>query len=265
MLAADDWTFARQVKGKHQVKYGEAGDCYSSLSCPQGRFSINLQGTAFKVSEATTWAEYGKDPSIRVNRYEVSMGLPRAAADRGDVTDEMLAMLRRAGARWRASAAATAVAAARSRGSSWTSCRPRRGRSRKRGAGECSVFPHRPRTQPISAIVRTRRPISVLGNSLWRAVWDESHLLAAVCSRASRTHARLNALTRVAPAASTRPRPMPARPAQGRLCYDLLGVVRVQTVQTAPRVAGHHPTTSPARPSVDTTLEDSAARRAHLS
>lgn len=69
-VRTDDWTFSRQVKGKHLVKYGEAGDCYSSLSCPQGRFSINLSGTAFKVSEATTWAEYGKDPSIRVNRYD---------------------------------------------------------------------------------------------------------------------------------------------------------------------------------------------------
>lgn len=242
LLAADDWTFARQVKGKHQVKYGEAGDCYSSLSCPQGRFSINLQGTAFKVSEATTWAEYGKDPSIRVNRYEVSMrwdrlgpGLPRAAAagatrarrdvGQGDVSVEMLAMLRRVGARWRASAAATAEAAARSRGSSWTSCLPRRGHSRKRGVGECSVWVARHGAANQRTGVRTRRPTSVLdfplacgmgksGTSL-----TECYPLPVVCCRASRNHARLNALTRVAPAAAaanTRPRPRPARPARLR-------------------------------------------------
>lgn len=126
------------MKGKHEVKYGEAGDCYSSLSCPQGRFSINLQGTAFKVSESTTWAEYGKDPSIRVNRFEVSPAPPHNPQCYRTSIDLVLvsSLFPRAAARWRANAVVTAGDADLSRASSWTSYHLRRTRE-----GSVDKFP----------------------------------------------------------------------------------------------------------------------------
>ena len=53
------------------VGYGEAGDCYSTANCPQGRFSINLQGTGFRVSPHTSWAGHGYRASLWINRLEV--------------------------------------------------------------------------------------------------------------------------------------------------------------------------------------------------
>lgn len=53
------------------VGYGEAGDCYSTANCPQGRFSINLQGTGLRVSPHTSWAGHGHRSSLWINRLEV--------------------------------------------------------------------------------------------------------------------------------------------------------------------------------------------------
>lgn len=66
-----DFTFSRQVKGHLLVGYGEAGDCYSTANCPQGRFSINLQGTGLRVSPHTSWAGHGHRASLWINRLEV--------------------------------------------------------------------------------------------------------------------------------------------------------------------------------------------------
>ncbi|XP_045034331.1 A disintegrin and metalloproteinase with thrombospondin motifs 9 isoform X3 [Daphnia magna] len=65
-----DFTFARLVKGHQMVGYGEAGDCYSTANCPQGRFSINLQGTGLRVSPHTSWAGHGHRSSLWINRLE---------------------------------------------------------------------------------------------------------------------------------------------------------------------------------------------------
>ena len=67
-----DFSFARSIRGHHMVGYGEAGDCYSTANCPQGRFSINLLGTALRVSPHTSWAGHGNRPSLWINRLEVT-------------------------------------------------------------------------------------------------------------------------------------------------------------------------------------------------
>ncbi|XP_011349537.1 A disintegrin and metalloproteinase with thrombospondin motifs 9 isoform X3 [Ooceraea biroi] len=53
-IIANDYTFSR-TKGKKRVEYGTAGDCYSLTHCPQGRFSIDLGGTALRLSSEVTW------------------------------------------------------------------------------------------------------------------------------------------------------------------------------------------------------------------
>ncbi|KAF4533402.1 hypothetical protein B566_EDAN003696, partial [Ephemera danica] len=58
-VKTDDYTFARTIRGKRRMPYGEAGDCYSHAECPQGRFSVNLTGTPFRVSTATGWLSNG--------------------------------------------------------------------------------------------------------------------------------------------------------------------------------------------------------------
>ena len=72
LVVGQDFSFARSIRGHHMVGYGEAGDCYSTANCPQGRFSINLQGTALRVSPHTSWAGHGNRPSLWINRLEVN-------------------------------------------------------------------------------------------------------------------------------------------------------------------------------------------------
>jgi hypothetical protein len=71
-ITGHDFTFARLVRGHQMVGYGEAGDCYSTANCPQGRFSINLQGTGLRVSPHTSWAGHGHRSSLWINRLEVN-------------------------------------------------------------------------------------------------------------------------------------------------------------------------------------------------
>ncbi|XP_043218973.1 A disintegrin and metalloproteinase with thrombospondin motifs 20-like isoform X2 [Amphibalanus amphitrite] len=61
-----DFTFSRQLRGR-RVNFGEAGDCYSTAGCPQGRFSINLAGTGFRLASGLTWVGVGREPSVHVN------------------------------------------------------------------------------------------------------------------------------------------------------------------------------------------------------
>ncbi|XP_059469110.1 A disintegrin and metalloproteinase with thrombospondin motifs 9-like isoform X2 [Neocloeon triangulifer] len=58
-VTRDDFTFARLIRGRKYIPYGEAGDCYSNVLCPQGRFSVNLSGTPFRVSPTTGWISNG--------------------------------------------------------------------------------------------------------------------------------------------------------------------------------------------------------------
>lgn len=53
-----DFQFAR-TSGRNYIGYGSAGDCYSAKNCPQGRFSINLRNTGFRVSSQTQWKTMG--------------------------------------------------------------------------------------------------------------------------------------------------------------------------------------------------------------
>ena len=69
-FAAHDFTFSTQRRGQI-VPYGEAGDCYSTANCPQGRFSINLIGTGLRVSPYTGWVGQGNQPSLWLQRVSV--------------------------------------------------------------------------------------------------------------------------------------------------------------------------------------------------
>ncbi|GAB6020024.1 hypothetical protein CHUAL_002773 [Chamberlinius hualienensis] len=64
-VIVDDFRFTEQVHGS-PIPYGEAGDCYSLKSCPQGKFSIDLGGTGFVVAEKTTWFSHGHRPHRQI-------------------------------------------------------------------------------------------------------------------------------------------------------------------------------------------------------
>ncbi|KAM4651989.1 A disintegrin and metalloproteinase with thrombospondin motifs 9 [Discoglossus pictus] len=57
-IITTDFLFAQTHDGR-PVPFATAGDCYSAVKCPQGRFSINLSGTGFSISEATKWMSQG--------------------------------------------------------------------------------------------------------------------------------------------------------------------------------------------------------------
>ncbi|XP_070193825.1 A disintegrin and metalloproteinase with thrombospondin motifs 9-like [Littorina saxatilis] len=56
------------VHGGKFIPFGTAGDCYSSNTCPQGKFSINLVGTGFIVSINTTWMLQGNRATQQIWR-----------------------------------------------------------------------------------------------------------------------------------------------------------------------------------------------------
>ncbi|GFR22038.1 a disintegrin and metalloproteinase with thrombospondin motifs 9 [Trichonephila clavata] len=64
-----DWTFSL-TQGQRPIPFAEAGDCYSIVSCPQGRFSLSLLGTDFMVSSLTKWIANGNNPSSRIRWLE---------------------------------------------------------------------------------------------------------------------------------------------------------------------------------------------------
>ncbi|XP_046400451.1 uncharacterized protein LOC124166803 [Ischnura elegans] len=68
-IDTEDMTFARQIHGT-RVAYGEAGDCYSSLDCPQGRFSVNLKGTGLRVHSSMEWEGHGSGAAVHVSRKD---------------------------------------------------------------------------------------------------------------------------------------------------------------------------------------------------
>ncbi|XP_018310553.1 A disintegrin and metalloproteinase with thrombospondin motifs gon-1 isoform X1 [Mycetomoellerius zeteki] len=66
-IIANDYTFS-WTKGMQRVEYGKAGDCYSLVECPQGRFSIDLRGTALGLSSEITWVKETSTSSLAINR-----------------------------------------------------------------------------------------------------------------------------------------------------------------------------------------------------
>ncbi|KAJ8921175.1 hypothetical protein NQ315_013647 [Exocentrus adspersus] len=69
-IIGDDFTFSKQIKGT-QITYGTAGDCYSSVrGCAQGRFSIDLTHTSFKLAKNVRWEELGSFASSEIQRRE---------------------------------------------------------------------------------------------------------------------------------------------------------------------------------------------------
>ncbi|XP_008190626.1 A disintegrin and metalloproteinase with thrombospondin motifs 9 isoform X2 [Tribolium castaneum] len=69
-IIGDDFTFSRQTKGM-KVPYGTAGDCYSATEgCAQARFSIDLKGTSFQLSENVRWHSIGKYATARIDTFE---------------------------------------------------------------------------------------------------------------------------------------------------------------------------------------------------
>ncbi|XP_057333026.1 A disintegrin and metalloproteinase with thrombospondin motifs 9-like isoform X2 [Microplitis mediator] len=67
IIIATDYTFS-WTKGAKRVEYGKAGDCYSRQDCPQGRFSINLSGTALKLASEVTWKPEKSRAHLAINR-----------------------------------------------------------------------------------------------------------------------------------------------------------------------------------------------------
>ncbi|KAG8040963.1 hypothetical protein G9C98_001951 [Cotesia typhae] len=67
IIVANDYTFS-WTKGAKRVEYGKAGDCYSRQDCPQGRFSINLTGTALKLAREVTWKPEKSRANLAINR-----------------------------------------------------------------------------------------------------------------------------------------------------------------------------------------------------
>ncbi|KAL0968043.1 hypothetical protein UPYG_G00261570 [Umbra pygmaea] len=68
-IITTDLQFSQTLLGR-PVSFATAGDCYSAAKCPQGQFSINLQGTGLKVAEVTKWTSEGNYVSVKVHRSE---------------------------------------------------------------------------------------------------------------------------------------------------------------------------------------------------
>ncbi|XP_030747517.1 A disintegrin and metalloproteinase with thrombospondin motifs 9 isoform X2 [Sitophilus oryzae] len=67
-IIGDDFTFSKQIKGT-RIPYGTAGDCYSKVTgCAQGRFSVDLTHTSFKLSPYVRWDKAGPSASADIRR-----------------------------------------------------------------------------------------------------------------------------------------------------------------------------------------------------
>ncbi|XP_060533240.1 A disintegrin and metalloproteinase with thrombospondin motifs 9 isoform X2 [Cylas formicarius] len=67
-IIGDDFTFSNQIRGR-RVPYGEAGDCYSQvIGCGQGRFSVDLTSTSFKLYRHVRWNKVGQYASATITR-----------------------------------------------------------------------------------------------------------------------------------------------------------------------------------------------------
>ncbi|XP_065567127.1 A disintegrin and metalloproteinase with thrombospondin motifs 9-like isoform X4 [Artemia franciscana] len=68
-VITNEFAYAKPLRGA-LIPFGEAGDCYSTANCPQGRFSINLEGTGFRVANHINWIGHGEKSSLWVNRLD---------------------------------------------------------------------------------------------------------------------------------------------------------------------------------------------------
>lgn len=67
MLLGDDFTFSSQSKGS-RVAYATSGDCYSKYEgCAQGRFSLDLTDTSFRLAKSVRWIHNGHKASSYVD------------------------------------------------------------------------------------------------------------------------------------------------------------------------------------------------------
>ena len=72
LVTATDFRFSVSRGGK-RIPYASAGDCYSSQSCPQGQFKVNLEGTGLKLAADAVWTVAGFHSSKHINVAEVSL------------------------------------------------------------------------------------------------------------------------------------------------------------------------------------------------
>ncbi|XP_066144477.1 A disintegrin and metalloproteinase with thrombospondin motifs 9 isoform X2 [Euwallacea fornicatus] len=84
-IIGDDFTFSKQVKGT-KIPYGTSGDCYSSSpnGCPQGRFSVDLTYTSFKLAPQIQWKKIGQYASGRITRPTDTMAQGKCGGYCGD-------------------------------------------------------------------------------------------------------------------------------------------------------------------------------------
>lgn len=67
LLLGDDFTFSSQSKGS-RVLYATSGDCYSrNEGCAQGRFSLDLTDTSFRLAKSVRWIHNGHKASSYVD------------------------------------------------------------------------------------------------------------------------------------------------------------------------------------------------------
>ncbi|XP_067932084.1 A disintegrin and metalloproteinase with thrombospondin motifs 9-like [Watersipora subatra] len=57
-IIVNDFQYS-ETSGVNKVPYASAGDCYSAVDCPQGRFSVNLADTGFRVASHVQWQLQG--------------------------------------------------------------------------------------------------------------------------------------------------------------------------------------------------------------
>ncbi|CAG2100309.1 unnamed protein product [Medioppia subpectinata] len=69
-IQSNDYRFAESQSGGWQIAFGEAGDCYSVMHCPQGQFKINLKGTGLSVSPKTKWSVQGSKATKHIDRID---------------------------------------------------------------------------------------------------------------------------------------------------------------------------------------------------
>ncbi|XP_030827982.1 A disintegrin and metalloproteinase with thrombospondin motifs 9 [Strongylocentrotus purpuratus] len=70
-VITDDPTFATVHHG-HFIPYATAGDCFSVVPCPQGRFHVSLNGTGLVVAPDVDWSTEGHSVSRQISRDAIN-------------------------------------------------------------------------------------------------------------------------------------------------------------------------------------------------
>lgn len=67
-LITNDFSFAQNF-GNPQL-LASAGDCYhNNPECPRGEFSVNLEGTDFKIDPRTKWEISGNNSTMKFSQH----------------------------------------------------------------------------------------------------------------------------------------------------------------------------------------------------